>query len=133
MTIPSKRTEVGSVRGFTLIELLVVIGIIAVLISLLLPALRRARDQAGAVACLAQARSLGLGFTMYNGEWKQKYPLLWYWNPGVGYGGFGWMSRDFAWIDQWGTFTYWTWKDAIQPYVKSRKGWQCPNQQYLTF
>ena len=73
-----------SLKAFTLVELLVVIGIIAVLISLLLPALKRARDQAGAVACLAQARTLSMAFSMYNNEWKQKFPIMWYWAPNAG-------------------------------------------------
>ena len=60
--------------GFTLVELLVVIGIIALLISILLPSLGRARQSAQNVACLSNIRQLGLGMFIYATE-RQGYIL----------------------------------------------------------
>jgi prepilin-type N-terminal cleavage/methylation domain-containing protein/prepilin-type processing-associated H-X9-DG protein len=61
-------------RGFTLVELLVVVGIIAVLLSLLMPATYRARRQANTVVCLGNLRQLAMAFHGYVTENKGRAP-----------------------------------------------------------
>lgn len=64
----------GVNRGFTLVELLVVIGIIAVLISILLPTLGRARRQAVRTQCLSNLRQIYTGCVAYAAENKGWFP-----------------------------------------------------------
>jgi prepilin-type N-terminal cleavage/methylation domain-containing protein/prepilin-type processing-associated H-X9-DG protein len=96
------------VRGFTLVELLVVIGIIAVLVGLLLPALNRAREQANMLKCASNLRNIGQGFNMYLAENKQTYPAAYLYRLGPGEvpqpGGTG-MSQSNGYI-HWSHFIY---------------------------
>ena len=61
-------------QGFTLVELLVVIGIIAVLIAILLPALTRAKESANKTVCTSNMRQLGVALMMYANDNKGMLP-----------------------------------------------------------
>src|SRR5262245_43214704 len=73
----------GRRRGFTLVELLVVIGIIALLVGILLPALNKAREAANRARCAANMRSAVQALHVYLSESKG-------WLPGPSTSGAGW-------------------------------------------
>lgn len=125
-------------NGFTLVELLVVIGIIALLISILMPALSRVRDQANRVKCLSNVRSIMQGMVMYNSLNKTYMPYSnWGGNyhapnePGGSPGTAGWLYDN----PQWPTFdvdadglSAWSHFEGgqIEKLLKSREVFKCP-------
>jgi prepilin-type processing-associated H-X9-DG protein/prepilin-type N-terminal cleavage/methylation domain-containing protein len=69
-----RRRDSIHLAAFTLVELLVVVSIIALLIAILLPSLRGARDQAKAAACLSNMRQMGIAAGMYADENNDYFP-----------------------------------------------------------
>jgi prepilin-type N-terminal cleavage/methylation domain-containing protein len=124
-------------RAFTLVELLVVIGIIAILVAILMPALGRARDQANRVKCMNNLRNILQGIVMYSAENKQALP---YTNWGGNYhkpdrgtdprGTAGWLYDNPTW-DAWtpsSTDPDYSYLEGGQVYrlLKNREIFKCP-------
>ena len=114
-------------KGFTLIELLVVVAIIALLVSILLPALGRARELAKRIVCSSQLAGIGRSIALYLNDYEDDYPTIHTGQPAtagyVVYGGGRYNApgdmtvadpagpKD-RWCDpEWKTLDYDEWKD----------------------
>jgi prepilin-type N-terminal cleavage/methylation domain-containing protein len=98
-------------KGFTLVELLVVISIIALLLSILMPSLGKAKEQARMVVCKSTLKQWGTVFSLYAQENDGKF-MAGYWNQKAGF-------PTVHTTDQW--------PGALKPYYQNPKLRLCPN------
>ena len=101
--------------GFTLVELLVVISIIALLLSILMPSLQKARESAKRVVCQGHLRQVSLGTQMYTMENHSKFPLM------------GTIS-----FSKGQKNPYDHWDKLIYPYINNSKVFHCPSERIET-
>ena len=84
-------------KAFTLIELLVVISIIALLLSILMPGLQKAKASARSVVCMANLKQWSTIFTAYGSENNDRFPI-----EGTGADQTYWMTAFDGYYDQYG-------------------------------
>jgi prepilin-type N-terminal cleavage/methylation domain-containing protein len=133
-------------HAFTLVELLVVIGIIALLISILLPALNGARQAAITTKCLNNMRQIALASVMYAGENKGKLPERYYFYQNTSATAPApqqpvWHGQFFYWEKNGGddafaspiNKSYQIGKLYMLKYIRSAEGVYCPSQASRNF
>ena len=98
MVIKKKLTKLR-IHGFTLVELLVVISIIAMLLSILMPSLQKAREMAKSTVCKSQLKQFGIALQTYAEDNRNEYLVNEYPPAGQSPEGYYWFGRISAYID----------------------------------
>ncbi len=129
-------------KGFTLIELLVVIAIIALLMAIVMPALRRVKESAKSLLCQTNTKGLVSAWHVYATEYDGEMPGSWNYHPTMGWG----SPSDWAWSPWNSVHAGPTWtgpsyvapldereegirKGTIWPYVETLKSYHCPSDK----
>lgn len=114
--------------GFTLIELLVVISIVSLLISILLPALKNAREASQRVMCMNHLKQFSIAINTYGADNSNYYPMHVY-KGSPREPDLDWMGNSGYGI---GTTGYHTWMSDLYEYIHSPKVFSCPSAKYNT-